>query len=288
MMYVGKLRWAGVYVFLSLLIALAGETFLFHIPKLTGATQFLLALTCGVHAYRLAATYPDDKPRPAYARWYSLLGVLIGFILVVIVIRAFFLEPFRHPSGSMLPTIPVRSNLIVQKWSYGNYGTFGLTLLHTSISSPLTRGDIIVFEYPQNRSLYYVKRVIGLPGDTVEYRDKRLVLNGKLVPASRDTIYSYPYMQADKFVMAERFTETLDGQEYGIVIDPDASPVYLAGVREFPHRKNCKYNQTGFICKVPDNQYFVMGDNRDSSSDSRYWGFVPSDHIVGKVLYVLQ
>jgi len=287
-MYVGKIRWAGVYVLLALLIALAGEVFLFHIPNLTGAMQFLLGLACGVHAYRLAATYPEDKPRPTYSRWYSLLGVLIGFILALFVTRAFFLEPFRHPSGSMLPTILVRSNLIVQKWGYGNYGTYGLPLLHNSISSPLTRGAIIVFEYPQKRSLYYAKRVIGLPGDTVEYRDKRLVLNGKLVPASRDTISSYPYMQANKLVMAERFTETLDRQKYGIVIEPDAPPVYLAGVREFPHRKNCKYSKAGFICKVPDGQYFVMGDNRDSSSDSRYWGFVPSDHVVGKVLYILQ
>lgn len=281
MLYLSQLRWAGIYLLIALVVGLV-EEFYFRDTGVANALQLAYVLTCVTHAYRLAAKYPHDKPRPAYSRWYGLLGAAFGFLLVAFGIRAFVVEPFRFPSGSMLPTIPLRAHLVVQKWGYGNYGTYGIHLLRIPISAPLSRGDIVVFEHPQDRSIHFAKRLIGLPGDKIAYRGKRLSVNGTPISLRKTEAYFDPKAAAYK----PRYLESLGNAEYSVLIEND-SPAYISTSVTFPFRGNCTYDAEGVSCEVPAGHYFTMGDNRDNSSDSRIWGFVPDDHIVGRVLYIV-
>lgn len=280
MMYVTELRWAGIYLLLALVIGTVGEFYL-HDSALGGGLQLAYVLVCVIHVYRLAANYSGDKPRPAFSRWYGLLGALLGLFVVIFGVRAFVVEPFKASSSSMLPNIPLRAHLVVQKWGYGNYGSYGLHLLSTPISSSLKRGDIVVFEFPLDRSISYTKRLIGLPGDEIAYREKRLSVNGVPVPLRQTEV------ALD--VESGRFTqniESLENTEYAVLIENDAS-ASIPPSYEFPFHANCTYDPAGVICEVPAGHYFVMGDNRDNSADSRIWGFVPADHIVGKVVHIV-
>lgn len=281
MLYLSQLRWAGIYLIVALIIGIVGE-FYFHGTIVSDALQLAYVITCVTHIYRLAGEYPDNKVRPTYSRWYSLLGAGFGLFVIVFGLRIFIVEPFRSPSSSMLPTIPLRANLVVQKWGYGNYGTYGLHLLRMPISSPLDRGDIIAFEYPQDRKVTFAKRLIGLPGDKIAYRGKLLSVNGTPITPSPAGAYSYPNVAT----FVPRYLESLGNTEYSVLIANENSASPQKAI-QFPYHENCTYDSEGMSCQVPPDHYFVMGDNRDSSSDSRTWGFVPADHIVGKVLYIV-
>src|SRR5207247_1906724 len=143
---------------------------------------------------------------------------------------------------------------------------------------------LIVFRYPVNPSQDFIKRVIGLAGDEVVYRYKKLTVNGVPLPQAPDG--NYGYLEGLMYVTAERFQERSGEHVYTIAENPTAQPVYPQNVRAFPGRENCVYNEQGFSCKVPAGNYLMMGDNRDNSDDSRYWGFVPDDHIRGKAFFI--
>lgn len=216
--------------------------------------------------------------------WVEYPKSFFPIILIVFVLRSFLVEPFKIPSGSMIPTLLVGDFILVNKFTYG----IRLPVINhkvIDINQP-GRGEVMVFRYPVNPSLDYIKRVVGLPGDTLEYRDnKRLFVNGNLVMTEQPE--DYQYMESGlSFVNAVRLQEKLSGHSHSILINPDAPPLQLAGVRQFPMRENCDYNSSGFRCVVPEGHFFMMGDNRDSSSDSRYWGFVPERNIVGKAFLV--
>jgi len=279
MLYTAQVWAALAYFTVGIAVGVAG--FLLPAWKLAAdCVTLLLAVVGAVHAYRLARQYPDDKPRPGYSRWYGILLAVVGVVVVITAIRAFFYEPFRAPSSSMLPTIPMRATLIAQKWGYGNYGTFGGTLLRRPISAPLARGDVIVFEFPEDRSISFVKRVVGLPGDKITYRGRQLSINGEPVPLRPDGNYYDTEHRRD----LTRLVEALPGREYGVLASerPPFIPVHL----EFPLSEKCTHTPEEISCDVPAGHYFTLGDNRDNSRDSRFWGFVPADHIVGKVVYV--
>jgi signal peptidase I len=211
--------------------------------------------------------------------WVEYGASFFPVILFVFVLRSFIVEPFRIPSGSMLPTLQSGDLILVNKFSYG----LRLPVLHNkvvSIGEP-ARGDVMVFRYPVDPSVDYIKRVVALPGDEVAYLDKRLYINGKEVPRKRDGEYFEP----DRVAYTAQFTEYLGEKPHQILLD-ERRWQDLGPTSSFPHREKCEYLRNGLRCTVPAGVYFMMGDNRDNSLDSRFWGFVPEANIVGKAFFI--
>lgn len=219
----------------------------------------------------------DEKLRQPW--WLEYTASFFPVILAVFVVRSFVVEPFKIPSGSMVPTLLVGDFILVNKFEYG----LRLPITNTKITqgSPLSRGDVVVFRYPKDESVDYIKRVIGLPGDTVAYQDKQLTINGQPVPET-----PLPdFFDDERQNYAKQFEETIGNKKNAILNNP-AVPPFVMGAYDYPYRDNCTYNSRGVICKVPPGHYFMMGDNRDNSADSRYWGFVPDNNIVGRAFFI--
>jgi signal peptidase I len=182
----------------------------------------------------------------------------------------------------MTPSIEPRALLIVEKWGYGNYGTYGIHFMRTGMSSEMRRGDIVAFEYPEDRTLSYAQRVVGIPGDRISYYNKRLKVNDQEVLRTRIG----DYVHKDRPIHSLQYLERLGDREYPILIEAEA-PAAIPPVKAFPFDERCAYTKEGVHCQVPEGHYFVLGDNRDNSSDSRIWGFVPARNILGKVQCIL-
>ena len=216
------------------------------------------------------------EPDPWWVEWGASF---FPVILIVFLLRSFIVEPFKIPSGSMIPTLLVGDFILVNKFTYG----IRLPVINKKIyemNSP-QRGDVMVFRYPPKPEMDYIKRVVGVPGDRVAYIDKRLTINGEAV----ETVADGEYLHTEKVYYSPRYKETLGGVEHRILIEEDA-PAFVPGAEKFPGRENCDYSRSGVVCTVPAGHYFMMGDNRDRSSDSRVWGFVPEANIVGKAFFI--
>ncbi|HEX5538252.1 MAG TPA: signal peptidase I [Methylophilaceae bacterium] len=185
-------------------------------------------------------------------------------ILVVFLVRSFLVEPFKIPSGSMMPTLISGDFILVNKFTYG----LRVPLLNNTffeIGHP-QRGDVFVFHYPPDPSIDYIKRVIGVPGDKIAYRDKKLYING--VPQDLTLLDDYSYVGSGlNMVNAKRYSEQLGDVKHDILLENNSIAV------------------DGEVV-VPPGQYFAMGDNRDNSKDSRYWGFVPENNLVGRAFLI--
>jgi len=211
--------------------------------------------------------------------WVEYSISFFPVILIVFLLRSFLVEPFKIPSGSMIPTLLIGDFILVNKYTYG----VRLPVLNVKVldlNSP-RRGDVMVFRYPADTSLDYIKRVVGLPGDRIEYRDKVLSVNGKMVPRKQISDYE----SRERLQYFPRFVESFDGLEHEILLEKEA-PGYVDRGVEFRNSGNCDYNNGGVVCTVPTGHYFVMGDNRDNSSDSRVWGFVPDRNVVGRAFFI--
>jgi len=186
-------------------------------------------------------------------------------ILIVFLLRSFIAEPFRIPSGSMLPTLNIGDFILVNKFSYG----FRVPVINEKIVSVADpeRGDIMVFRFPHDPTMHYVKRVIGLPGDNIEYKEETVYINGKKMSQQEDGKYVFK-SGANRNLSLDKLTEELDTVKHDILID-----------RRRPNLQTLKFD-------VPEGEYFVMGDNRNYSNDSRYWGFVPDKNVVGKAFFI--
>lgn len=212
--------------------------------------------------------------------WIEYSGSFFPVIALVFFLRSFLYEPFKIPSSSMVPTLLVGDLILVNKFTYG----IRLPVINKKIvdvNDP-QRGDVMVFKYPKDMSQDYIKRVVGVPGDKISYVNKRLTVNG--------TAVSYTalddYLDDERPVYHKQLQENLMGVPHRILNDEPAPTLNLSEVKDFPSKEACNYNDDGFTCVVPAGNYFMMGDNRDNSADSRYWGFVPNQNIVGKAFFV--
>ena len=237
----------------------------------------------------------DGDTAPARERllmqpwWLDWTAGLFPVILVVFVLRSFLFEPFKIPSGSMIPTLWVGDLILVNKFHYG----VRLPVLNTKVTTgePVRRGDVMVFRYPPKPSLDYIKRVVGVPGDEVSYLNKQLTINGQPVPKA-----SLPdFFEEDSLSYIKQFQETfpvgasaseMASSKTVRLLNNAERPAFIAGTEDFPFKNQCSYSVEGVVCKVPPGHFFMMGDNRDNSLDSRYWGFVPEANIVGKAILV--
>ena len=189
---------------------------------------------------------------------------LFPIFLIVLILRSFIFEPFRIPSASMMPTLLIGDFILVNKYDYG----LRLPVTHNKFleNNLPKRGDVVVFRYPENPKIPYIKRIIGLPGDKIAYYNKTIYINDKIV--EQITNGPYPAFGAGLSMRGSLLvTEQLGDINHDILIDP-------------------KRNSLEFVTKVPDSHYFVLGDNRDNSKDSRYWGFVPEANLVGRAFMV--
>jgi signal peptidase I len=212
--------------------------------------------------------------------WVEYSGSFFPVIALVFVLRSFLFEPFKIPSSSMVPTLLVGDLILVNKFDYG----IRLPVLNKKviqIGDP-QRGDVMVFKYPKDPSQDYIKRVIGVPGDKIVYENKRLTVNGQPV----EYVAMDDYLDDERPVYHKQFLEKLPNVPHRILNMDGARTINLSAVEDFPHHENCTYSYDGFSCIVPEGNYFMMGDNRDNSADSRYWGFVPDQNIVGKAVFV--
>jgi signal peptidase I len=281
-LYVDVPRWAVIALAVEVAVAIAG----FLLPGgqselVIGVVSFGFAVLWAWFAYRLAGKQTGDALRPWYARWYGLVAVFVGVSAVVIVARVFFYEPFRAPSTSMTPTVPRGANLVVNKWGYGHFSTMGLRFGHGAMSARPERGDIIAFDYPRDPRQTYIKRIVGLPGDKIVYRNKRLLVNGADLRGQQLA----DYLQDDTLRYLKRYREKLGTVEHDILIDDDAPSWYGDSAYTLPEQ--CTVDQETISCTVPADNYFVLGDNRDNSMDSRMWGFVPARSVIGKVVAIV-
>jgi len=187
-------------------------------------------------------------------------------LLAVMILRSFLFEPFRIPSGSMMPSLLVGDFILVNKYHYG----LRLPVLHSKVTQgdAPKRGEVAVFRFPDNESLDFIKRVIGLPGDHVSYYNRRLMINGEPLKVEPDGIFPGQGSTSDNMQGGEVFIEHIDGFVHQMMTDPKVG-----------------FSATGELI-VPEGHYFVMGDNRDHSNDSRFWGFVPEQNLVGKAVMI--
>lgn len=251
---------------LVVLTAVSGVIWLFDRLLLAGqrkrraeAVEAMTALSVEERAAR-SRNALQEPVAVEYAR--SFFPVL----LLILLFRSFLAEPFKIPSGSMMPTLLVGDFILVNKFAYG----MRLPVLNTKILSlgEPKRGDVFVFRYPENPKEDYIKRVIGLPGDEITYRNKILYVNGNEIGETDLGVYTGPSEPGRRLDGAQVKLENLEGVEHRIMKVPQA------------------YVGHEGTWKVPPGQYFAMGDNRDNSADSRFWGFVPEANLVGRAFLI--
>jgi signal peptidase I len=217
-----------------------------------------------------------NRPLGVDDPWYvEYAKSFFPVILLVFTLRSFLVEPFKIPSGSMMPTLLAGDYILVNKFTYG----FRVPILNNTIleMNHPKRGDVFVFHYPPEPTIDYIKRVVGVPGDTIQYQDKKLIINGKQLELTFEDNYEYE-MQGANIINARRSKELLGDMTHDILIH-DIPNQYSA---DSPGAKLLN----GETITVPEGSYFAMGDNRDNSADSRVWGFVPEHNLVGKAFFI--
>lgn len=279
-----KLQWGylmiliGLFGLLSIIMSFTAVLLLFVL--ITGVTWFI---------HRRSRKKNDNQLDNNHFTDY--MSGFFPIILVVFVLRTFIAEPFQIPSSSMRPGLIPGDFILVNKFSYG----IRVPILNNVLipTGKVQRGDVIVFNYPKDPKINYIKRVVGLPGDTIDYKDKVLTINNERInDIDTNKIISYTD-QIPKYgaftLETKLLTEQLGSKKIEIFQLPQQPAVILQNIYpNFPDRDMCTYypEGDGFNCKVPEGKYFMMGDNRDNSEDSRYWGFVDDKLLVGKAFLI--
>lgn len=243
---------------LVLAVALSGVIYLLDVLLFRPKRRERLASAEAASADGVDAPTRDKLLKEPWPIDYS--RSFFPVLLVVLVVRSFIVEPFQIPSGSMKPTLEIGDFILVNKFAYG----LRLPVLHNrflEVDDP-ARGDVMVFRFPEEPSVNFIKRVVGLPGDQIRYEGKQLYINGE--PVAKTLTEEGPARSPQQLLLEEQ----LGGVSHSVYNNPrDPGPQMREVV-------------------VPEGHYFMMGDNRDHSNDSRYWGFVPEDNIVGRAFAV--
>lgn len=269
------------------------------LAKFMSFTAVLLIFTVGTLIFWMMNKI--NKKHHKENAFTDYLGSFFPIVLIVFLLRTFIAEPFVIPSSSMRPGLIPGDFVLVKKFSYGvRVPIINNVLIPTG---KIEQGDVVVFNYPVKPDINFIKRIVAVGGDTVEYRDKVLKINGKIANDIMQGSNSFPDDRDNSPIPVVQFQETLNGKTFNIFQQID-NPTYdfnsvakecvkfnkktMQCEKEFPQElaeiifQNCIFDDTGFECKVPQGKYFAMGDNRDNSHDSRYWGFVDDKYIVGK------
>ncbi|MEI7496199.1 MAG: signal peptidase I [Betaproteobacteria bacterium] len=299
--YLGMLE--GSFAFLMLMATIVtgiywlAEQFYFLPQRLQSAERLELdAANRRAELDKLGITKNDVDVTQAKERlimqpwWLDWTAGLFPVIAVVFVLRSFLFEPFKIPSGSMIPTLWVGDLILVNKFHYG----VRLPVINLKITdgNPVERGDVMVFRYPPKPNLDYIKRVIGLPGDEIAYLNKQLTINGQPAPKTplpdffEEDSLRYIKQFEERIPLGDKPDASVTSVRLHRLLNDADRPAFVPGADEFVFKDNCRYTVEGVTCKVPAGHYFMMGDNRDNSLDSRYWGFVPEKNIVGKAFFV--
>ena len=279
---VTSVYWVAEKLYFAPLRRFAAERFR---AQLDSGGQSFAAQSAADGQAATAGTAADQERSAVLAQpwWLDWTAGLFPIILAVFLLRSFLVEPFKIPSGSMIPTLLIGDLILVNKYHYG----IRLPVINKkiiAINEP-QRGDVMVFRFPLDPRIDYIKRVVGLPGDEVTYRGQELFLNGRRVETQALPRFYDDYETVLKHF--DQFSEQLGGANHNILVDRNARHALYGLPDFFAYRNNCTYYiDNSLSCKVPEGHYFVMGDNRDNSTDSRYWGFVPDENIVGKAFFI--
>ena len=257
-------------------------------------TAVLLLFTVASGAIWIWRKATVKKNQTDHNHFRDYMAGFFPVIGIVFVLRTFIAEPFQIPSSSMRPGLIKGDFILVNKFSYGiRVPVLNNVLIDTG---KVERGDVVVFNYPVQPATNYIKRIVAVGGDTVEYKDKVLTVNGNIVEQDTpDGSYTYNDDNIpDKVLEAQRFHAQFNGRQFDILqnsmapsLSANAYIPHLTAERHADFLTHCsEYNESGFKCTVPQGQYFAMGDNRDNSADSRYWGFVDDKYMVGKAFVV--
>ena len=203
-----------------------------------------------------------NKTPSTKAAWREWLESLVVIILLALVIRSFIIAPFKIPSSSMVPTLEVGDYLFVTRYDYG----FRIPFTDIQfLARPAQRGDVVVFDYPEDRAKDYIKRIVGIPGDTIEYLDNALYVNGEAMVLEEIGVHSY-FMGDNSVDVSGLFSEQLFDVKHQVL------------------RQNYSIRDGKWV--VPEGHFFALGDNRNNSRDSRFWGFIPQEYLVGKAAII--
>ncbi|MDO5686610.1 MAG: signal peptidase I [Neisseria sp.] len=279
----GMLQWG----YLMMMIGVFGV--LAHFMSFTAVLLIFTVFTFAVWLWdkknRKAAG--KERAHEASGHFVDYMSGFFPIILVVFVLRTFVAEPFVIPSSSMRPGLVPGDFVLVNKFAYGIRIPIANNVLIPT--GEVERGDVAVFNYPKEPAINYIKRIVGVPGDVVEYHNKILKINGETVTGSLQGENAFmtdiessgaPYRAT-----VNVYREQIGTHGFDVFHIPAAPTLNLAGV-DNPDRQACDYRPDGFTCTVPEGKYFAMGDNRDNSADSRYWGFVDDQLMVGKAWMV--
>ncbi len=248
--------------------------------RLSGGARPRVCLAQQGFAADASALAPAREKLLRQPWWLDWTAGLFPVILAVFVLRSFLFEPFKIPSGSMIPTLRVGDLILVNKFHYG----IRLPVFNTKViaNNEPQRGDVMVFRYPPQPSLDYIKRVIGVPGDEVAYLNK--TLDGEWAAGSTQAMPDF--FDSDSMRYTQQFGEVLNGKSLQHTEQRRPTCFCLGIPRISQARTTATTRSRAWFARCPPGHYFMMGDNRDNSLDSRYWGFVPESNIVGKAFFV--
>lgn len=239
----------------------------------------LAAVAVTFFAFVINKIYKFKPSLGSCPKWVLYLSDYFYVMLCVFLIRSFLYQSFLIPSASMAPLLRTSDYIAVEKFAY----SIKVPILNNEIfriAKPVM-GDIIVFKHPTLPNTDYIKRVIGTPGDFVSYRKKILTINGNTI--KKTNIGTFKNSERDYTSLL--FDEILLNNKISILNDAE-SPSEINNAEQYINKNYCAYFDDGIECKIPKEMYFVLGDNRDNSIDSRFWGFVPEKNIYGKAKFI--